>query len=40
MAGFDEVTVSHIPREQNTRADMLAQEAVPLPGEQSGFFQA
>ena len=40
MAGFDEVTVSYIPREQNTRADMLAQEAVPLPGKQSGFFQA
>jgi len=40
MAGFEEVTVSYIPREQNTRADMLAQEAVPLPGKQSGFFRA
>jgi len=38
MTGFQEVTVSHVPREQNERADRLAQEAVPLPGEQSGFF--
>ena len=40
MAGFEEVTVSYIPREQNTRADMLAQEAVPLSGKQSDFFRA
>ena len=40
MAGFEEITVSYIPREQNTRADMLAQEAVPLPGKQSDFFRA
>ncbi len=38
MAAFEKASVSYVPREQNEHADRLAQEAVPLPGEQSGFF--
>ena len=39
MSAFEEVDVVHVSREQNVRADALAAEAIPLPGNQRDFFQ-